>query len=127
MKIIALPEIQETSDLPCDTGSDIEVLRNVFAGENVDFGKVERGWEGKRGRWAATSEAIERRAREARVWLRERGRCGEGEEGDVVVVTHGGFLHFLTEVGFVVPHIPHSREPRFPFSSHTMGWRGNGY
>ena len=93
MKVIALPEIQETSDLPCDTGSDIGILRDEFKDKPVDLGLVEKGWDSKKGRWAATSSAIEKRAREARVWLRGR------EEDDIVVVTHGGFLHFLTEVG----------------------------
>ena len=93
MKVIALPEIQETSDLPCDTGSDIAILRDEFKDKPVDLGLVEKGWDSKKGRWAASSTAIEKRAREARVWLRGR------EEEDIVVVTHGGFLHFLTEVG----------------------------
>lgn len=93
MKVIALPELQETSDLPCDTGSDIDILRDEFKDKPVDLGLVEKGWDSKKGRWAATSTAIEKRARTARVWLRAR------EEEDIVVVTHGGFLHFLTEVG----------------------------
>lgn len=83
LKIIALPELQETSDLPCDTGSSIEELLRLYADEPVDFSRVPVGWECKRGKWAPTATAIEARAREARRWLRAR------REGDVVVVSHG--------------------------------------
>ena len=93
MKVIALPELQETSDLPCDTGSDIAILLEEFADQPVDLGLVVKGWNSKAEKWAATNTAIKKRAREARVWLRAR------EEEHIAVVTHGGFLHFLTEVG----------------------------
>ena len=93
MKVIALPEIQETSDLPCDTGNDVAILLEEFADKPVDLGLVMKDWNSKAGKWAATSTAIEKRAREARVWLRGR------KEENIAVVTHGGFLHFLTEVG----------------------------
>lgn len=95
MKVTAFPEVQETSDLPCDTGSDVEVLQKEFAEQPVDLGLVEKGWNSKTDKWAAASTAIEARAKRARVWLRDR------LEEEVVVVTHGGFLHFLTEVGII--------------------------
>ena len=91
MKVVALPELQETSDLPCDTGSDIDILKDEFKDQPVDLSLVKKGWNSKKGKWAPTSEAIEGRAKDARVWLRSR------EEDDVVVVTHGGLLHYLTE------------------------------
>ena len=47
MQLIALPDIQETSDVACDTGSDPEVLREEFAGKNVDLGLVHEGWNNK--------------------------------------------------------------------------------
>ncbi|PQE30394.1 phosphoglycerate mutase protein [Rutstroemia sp. NJR-2017a WRK4] len=103
VKVVALPEIQETSDLPCDTGSDVRVLEKEF-GEGefrglVDLSRVEEGWneKGVGGRWEPSSGAIEKRAREARVWLRGLGRDNKGEDVNVVVVTHGGFLHYFTE------------------------------
>lgn len=91
MRVIALPELQETSDLPCDTGSDIDILKDEFKDKPVDLSLVKKGWDSKKGKWAPTTEAIKARARDARAWLRSR------PEGDVVVVTHGGFLHYLTE------------------------------
>ena len=89
--IIAFPLIQETSDLPCDTGSDVEVLKQEY-GDNpkVDLSLVHEGWNDKSGTYAPTARAIEDRARSARQWLRAR------TEQDVIVVTHGGLLHYLT-------------------------------
>ncbi|KAI9709408.1 MAG: hypothetical protein M1812_007685 [Candelaria pacifica] len=60
-------------------------------GRKVDLGLVEEGWDNKKGKWAPSPEAITARARETRLWLRAR------EENEIVLVTHGGFLHYLTE------------------------------
>ncbi|QSZ36098.1 hypothetical protein DSL72_007223 [Monilinia vaccinii-corymbosi] len=99
IKVIALPEIQETSTLPCDTGSSPAALAEEFA-ENVDLGLVEEGWNSKEGRWDANAPAIEKRAQEARRYLRELGVKSEMEgvqDVHIVVVTHGGFLHYFTD------------------------------
>lgn len=85
LTIIALPEVQETSDLPCDTGSSPEDLQREFEGKPIDFGLVKPGWNSKRLRWAPTSQAITKRAADARQWLMGR------PEKNIVVVTHGGF------------------------------------
>lgn len=47
--MIALPEIQETSDVPCDTGSDADVLRKEFVekGLPVDLGLLTEDWNNK--------------------------------------------------------------------------------
>ncbi|KAK5275668.1 hypothetical protein LTR16_012251, partial [Cryomyces antarcticus] len=37
LKVIALPELQETSDLPCDTGSSPEEAAREFRGKPVDL------------------------------------------------------------------------------------------
>lgn len=44
MKLIALPDAQETSDVPCDTGSEPQALRKEFASQKVDLGLVQDGW-----------------------------------------------------------------------------------
>lgn len=85
LTIIALPEVQETSALPCDTGSNPEVLATEFAGEPVDFSLVHPGWNFKTGKWAPDQKAIAQRALEAREWLFQR------PENEIVVVTHGLF------------------------------------
>lgn len=47
LKVIALPEAQETSDLPCDTGSSPATLRKEFEGKPVDLDLVLEGWNNK--------------------------------------------------------------------------------
>lgn len=110
LKVIALPEIQETSDLPCDTGSALEVLQKEFAeggeGEKwagcIDLSLVAPGWNDKSSGtdWAPDKTSVEARAHKARLYLRDLANKYErdtGNEAHVVVVTHGGLLHFLTE------------------------------
>jgi broad specificity phosphatase PhoE len=100
--VVALPEVQETSDLPCDTGSDPAKLKEEFGKGRwegaVDLTLVHEGWNDKSShtRWAPTAEAIEIRARQARRWLRDLGKQYDGQ-AEIVVVTHGGFLHYFTE------------------------------
>ncbi|KAI9890461.1 MAG: hypothetical protein M1814_003945 [Vezdaea aestivalis] len=89
--VIAHPDLQEISDLPCDSGSPIALLQEEFAGLSVDLSLVTPGWESKQGPYEPTPEAIRARAAEARTWLKAQ------KESDIVVVTHGGFLHYLTE------------------------------
>lgn len=43
------------------------------------------------GKWAHTAAALKNRARELRRWLKAR------PEKEIVLVTHGGFLHYFTE------------------------------
>jgi broad specificity phosphatase PhoE len=103
LKVIALPEIQETSDLPCDTGSAPEKLRREFSEGmyegKVDLSLVHEGWNSNTGRWSPASHAIEARARDARVFLLNLSKENneKGEDREIVVVTHGGYLHYFTE------------------------------
>lgn len=48
-KLVLLPEAQETSDVPCDTGSDPAVLQTDFVdrGQPVDLSLVHEGWNSK--------------------------------------------------------------------------------
>ena len=91
LSIVALPETQETADVPCDTGTDAKVLKEEMRGKPVDLSRVHEGWNSKTGRWAPIASALEKRAREARQWMKAR------PEKEIVLVTHGGFLHYLTE------------------------------
>ena len=105
MPVIALPEVCETADVPCDTGSDIAVLKEEMKDKPVDLSMVKEGWNVKTGKWAPTADAIDKRAREARQWLKAR------PEHEIVVVTHGGFLHYFTEdwSGFIEAMGAHRR------------------
>ncbi|OJJ85431.1 uncharacterized protein ASPGLDRAFT_65451 [Aspergillus glaucus CBS 516.65] len=82
LKLIALPGLQEVSDLPCDSGSDLESLEKEVLENNlpVDLSLVSSGWHVKSGRYAPDGEAIRARAQK-----------------EIMVVAHGGLLHFLTE------------------------------
>ncbi|KAF5714045.1 histidine phosphatase superfamily clade-1 [Fusarium mundagurra] len=91
VQIVALPEVQEVSDMNCDTGSDLSVIKTEFQQEPVDFSLVEPGWQIKEGKWAPVVGSVLERARAARQWLSER------PESEIVVVTHGCFLHFFTD------------------------------
>lgn len=95
LKVIVLPELQETSDLPCDTGSDVAELEREFQGQRLDLANLHTPenatWNNKKDRWAPDSDAILARAKVARLWLLAR------PEKDIVVVTHGGFLHYFTD------------------------------
>ena len=91
LHVIALPTAQETSAVPSDTGSDVNVLRKEMADKPVDLSLVHEGWNSKTGKWEDEDEALKRRAREARQWLMGR------PEREIVLVTHGGFLHYFTE------------------------------
>lgn len=103
-KVLALPDLQETSDLPCDTGSDKEKIEAEF-GDKVDLHLVHEGWNDKSitSKYNPAATAIEARALEARVFLRDlasQARSGpEFADKDIhiAVVTHGGFLHYFTE------------------------------
>lgn len=88
LTIVALPELQETSDLPCDTGSTPAHLASEFAKYHIDFTHVQEGWNVKTGRWSAHEDAIKKRAQEAREWLSAR------PEKEIVVVTHGSYRSF---------------------------------
>lgn len=47
MKLIGLPDVQETSDVPCDTGSTPQALREEFADKPVDLELVHEDWNNK--------------------------------------------------------------------------------
>ncbi len=61
LPVIALPEVQETSDVPADTGSDYEVLREEMKGKPVDLSRVQEGWNSKTGKWAPNADKLEER------------------------------------------------------------------
>ncbi|EWG48898.1 hypothetical protein FVEG_08548 [Fusarium verticillioides 7600] len=102
--IIALPDAQETSDDPCDVGTDPSVLRKVVTENHwpVDLSRVKDGWNVKAlgTRYSPESTAIAARARDARIFIRQKIRelIEQGNaDPQVALVTHGGFLHYFTD------------------------------
>lgn len=93
--IILLDTLQEVSDAPCDTGSSKDALRAEF-GSKVELERVRGGWfeKGEGSEFEPTMEALMARAKSARRALKEIAGNGDDE---IAVVSHGGFLHFLTD------------------------------
>lgn len=49
VKVVAMSELQEVGDMPCDTGSELSVVMQEYRSLPVDFSFVEEGWEKKVG------------------------------------------------------------------------------
>ncbi|KAF3352901.1 hypothetical protein VdG1_08587 [Verticillium dahliae VDG1] len=103
-EIIAIPDAQETSDDACDVGTNPSVLRRVVAESKlpVNLSLVKEGWNVKAlgTRYSPESNAIAARARDARIFTREKIRqlIEQGDtEPQIALVAHGGFLHYFTE------------------------------
>ncbi|KAI1741088.1 phosphoglycerate mutase-like protein [Xylaria scruposa] len=96
-KVILLPELQETGVRPSDIGQPPAALEIAFRPQ-VDIGLVERDWYHKdqSSKYIPDLALVEARAREARVFLRELAQSGP-DDAHIIVVSHAGFLHFLTE------------------------------
>ncbi|KAK3340009.1 histidine phosphatase superfamily [Lasiosphaeria hispida] len=95
VRIILDPNLQERSDLPCDTGSAPAVLGAKFPA--LDFGDLGEEWYAKKGPYTADDKAVAARAAAVRRILLEivRALDAAGPRRDVVVVTHGVFMKFL--------------------------------
>ncbi|KAF9880625.1 hypothetical protein CkaCkLH20_01667 [Colletotrichum karsti] len=103
-EIVALPDVQETSDDPCDIGTNPSVLGEVVGEMKwpVNLSLVEDGWSVKAlgTRYSPEHCAIAARARDARIFIRQKIRklIEEGDKNpQVALVTHGSFLHYFTE------------------------------
>ncbi|OAQ98523.1 hypothetical protein LLEC1_02694 [Akanthomyces lecanii] len=102
-KILAMPDAQEISDDPCDTGSSPALLADTSAAHDwpVDLSLVHDGWNVKApgSRYGLSSSALFARARHARVLLRDKIRelvkSGDAD-AEIVLIAHGSFLHYLT-------------------------------
>ncbi|KAJ8119291.1 hypothetical protein ONZ43_g3729 [Nemania bipapillata] len=96
-RIIALQDAQEVSFFPCDIGTDLEPLKKEF-GDLVDFQFVTEDWnkKGPDSKYFPEPQKLEARSRTTRLWLRNLVKEA-GDDAQVVLVTHGGILHFITE------------------------------
>ncbi|KAH6898029.1 phosphoglycerate mutase [Thelonectria olida] len=96
LQVVAIPELQEVSDAPCDTGSNADTLKGEFKGL-VDLSRVYDDWNlaPEWTSWDTKLAATDIRANKARMMLREMLQF-TGEDEHVAIVTHGAFVHFLT-------------------------------
>jgi broad specificity phosphatase PhoE len=91
-KILSLPLAQESSSDPANTPSDIQRLEKEY-GNVVDFHRcldTYTDFNTNEGRWASDVASLDARALELRRFLRDR------EEDEIVVVSHGDFMHHVT-------------------------------
>lgn len=90
LSILAIPDAQESSNAPCDTGSDVERLVEEF-GDLLDVSLLSKQWFEKTGLNGTSEDELRERARRLRRYLRER------PENTIVLVSHGTFAHYITE------------------------------
>ncbi|KNB16560.1 hypothetical protein FOXG_21978 [Fusarium oxysporum f. sp. lycopersici 4287] len=100
-RLIIDQDLQERSDLPCDTGSKRSALEIAFP--LLDFSVLAEDWYIKDGPHAANDSAVAARAKRFRERLRDTVQAIHGSEDlanmpkKVVVVTHGVFMKYLCE------------------------------
>lgn len=94
--IKTLDVLQELSDLPSDTGSSPAKLKEVF-GDKIDVSQVREEWTQKMDGqlFEPTLEKILARAKESRRLIREIANLDSNDH--VAVVSHGGFMHWLSD------------------------------
>lgn len=91
------PDLQAHSARPCDTGSDISKLRSKFDYLPWDVLAFDPTFPSKEGLYATDAHALEQRGLRVRHLLQQRFKELEGSRrSDIVVVTHGGFMKFIT-------------------------------
>lgn len=87
--MIPMAELQERSSMPCDTGSELDVIRKKFP--NLDFSHVPEKWNCKEGEWAEHDKALKARGKKLRQIL------GERKEQTIAILSHGSFISHLLE------------------------------
>ncbi|KAJ5604471.1 hypothetical protein N7510_009625 [Penicillium lagena] len=97
-----VPAAQEIGAFECDTGQEAHALRTQapewireavpgYDMQQLNVDLIREGWNRKDGVYAATLAAVRERAAALRSWLFQR------PESHIALVTHGAFLHYLTD------------------------------
>ncbi|KAL7948041.1 phosphoglycerate mutase family protein [Trichoderma barbatum] len=101
-ELIVDRDLQESSDLPCDTGSEPAVLKKLFP--NVDVSMLDNNWFAKTGMYAADVENVILRAKTFRERLWNIAESVQTDQRAIVVVSHSAFMEYLTkDMGFSLP------------------------
>lgn len=107
------PDLQERSALPCDTGSELHVLEKDFPSLKLE--ELSEGWQAKAGQYAADDDTVALRAARTRERIKRLDLALRGKERrDIVVVTHGVFMKFLSGEGDI-------DLPKAGWRSYTIG------
>lgn len=96
-ELVLEPEVQAHSARPCDTGSEIAVLRSEFHDLPWETMQLDTTFPEKTGLYAPDAESLRLRGARIQRQLKERFQELAGtNRPDIVVVTHGGFLRFVS-------------------------------
>lgn len=88
-------ELQERSDLPCDTGSSVDDLTKAFP--HLDFDGLDGSWPTKTDRYGSDDGAVRDRAGRVLNILEDWAeKLRDDDQKNIVVVTHGAFMKSLT-------------------------------
>lgn len=94
-------DLQERSDLPCDTGSELALLCEAFP--SLDFSRFGHDWFAKTGLYAADHASVSLRAQKFRETLWNLSESWKERQPSattkmsIVVVTHGVFMKYLSQ------------------------------
>jgi broad specificity phosphatase PhoE len=89
------PDLQERSDLPCDTGSPADELTEAFP--RLDFDGLDDSWPAKTDRYGPDDAAVRDRAGRVITILEDwTEKLSDDFRKNIIVVTHGVFMKFLT-------------------------------
>lgn len=101
LPVTALPVFQEVSAQPCDIGSPAAKSQAEF-GHRADYSQVPDAWmdKGPGSEYEPVLGKLLARGVKARKALREI--AGDGD-AHLAIVSHGGFLHFLTDDWHGIP------------------------
>ena len=97
VRAVAHPDLQEVSTWPCDSGTPLDVLREEFPLIQFRDELFPDVWPRSPEIMPVKENTIyddvpallAKRAERMRLWLKHQ------DEGEIVVVTHGSFAHFL--------------------------------
>ncbi|CAI7663189.1 unnamed protein product [Penicillium glandicola] len=104
-RLVLEPDVQAHSARPCDTGSDIAILRTEFYDLPWEILDLDPTFPAKEGLYASDPESLKQRGARIQGRLEDKFKELKGSDRpDIVVVTHGGFLSSVigqdrTEVG----------------------------
>lgn len=96
-ELVLEPDVQAHSSRPCDTGSDISLLQSEYQDLPWDILEMDPIFPKKEGLYASDLEALKQRGWRIQRRLEEKFKeLANTARPDIVVVTHGGFIRFVT-------------------------------
>lgn len=90
-QILALPELQELTQWPCDTGSSLACLLTEYRDHPVNFDKVTYKWDSKDGYFSPSERRSLQRMTDTRQWLYEQ------KVQNIICIGHCRCLQLLVE------------------------------